>query len=213
MIKRILIFLIIFNITFPITSNAIGWKALFDAMTKIYGINLDMKNLDADQLSKLNDLADSLKGTHDYGGQYYNANDYGWGNGTSDWQSILSMARSGGGDGELGSAISQLSRQFPISGGLNSGNDVENTYYDLQARDALASRSSSELAYKRSVEAERTMKNLHDLIDKTKDSKSAQDLNNRFASESAMNNIQQTKLLSILVQQASLAEQVTHFTV
>lgn len=211
MINWLKILMMFIALTLPFSSYAksddFDFSDLLDAITKIYGVNLDMKDLNGEQLDKLNELSEALKGTHTYGNNYYNVADHDWGSNATDWQSILSMTRHGHGDGELGDVISTLSRDFPMENSLNSPNDIENKYYELSAQDALASRSSSEVAYKQAVRAEKTMNTLHDLIDKTPDSKSAEDLNNRFAAESTMSSIQQTKLLAILIQQISLQSQ------
>lgn len=205
MIKRFCSTLLIFSLIAPISAHAVGWRMLFDALMNMYGVNLDMKNQNAESLDAINALNDSLKGTHQYGSRYLDNDSYNWG--ANSWQEILSMSRSGIGRGQLADATARLAREFPIDGSLNSPNQIENDYYDLQARTALASRSTSEVAYKQAVREEKTMHDLNGLIDKTPDAKSAADLNNRLVAENAMTNVQQTKLLAVLVQQAALSEQ------
>jgi hypothetical protein len=200
-------FVIASTLFFPLSANAIGWKQLVDAIAQMYGLDLKTNQLNADQLDTLKDIQGSLTGTHNYGKSNYDKNANSWGENSSDWQQILSLSKNGGGSGELGNTIADLSKEFPISGSLNSPNKVENDYYNLQARTALSSRSASEVAYKQAVREEKTLKSLHGMIDKTEDEKSASDLNNRMASEAAMTSVQQTKLLSVLVQQAAVNAQ------
>lgn len=207
MIKKFLAASLLLTLMIPTTASAeIDWGDIFNMIAGMYGVSLDTNKIDKDQLDKLKDINNSLTGTHNYGNKNYDKNTYVWGNGTDDWQQVLAMSRNGG-SGELGSTISELSKQFPMTGSLKSRNPVENDYYDLQARTALASRSSAEVAYKQAVKEEKTMRNLHDMIDHAEDQKSAADLNNRFAAENAMTNVQQTKLLSILVQQQAVSAQ------
>ncbi len=205
MLKRFFTFAVGSILLFPINAEAIGWQMLFDAVMKTYGVNLEMRDQNAESLDAIRDLNNNLSGTHSYGGRNYDADSYNWG--ANNWQEILSMSRMGSGHGELAETTMRLAKDFPIDGSLHSPNKIENDYYDLQARTALASRSTSEVAYQQAVREEKTMHNLHRMIDTTPDSKSAADLNNRLTTEDAMNSIQQTKLLAVLVQQAALTEQ------
>ena len=152
-------------------------------------------------------LEQGLLGTHSYGSQYYNEDNYRWGGGSDDWQSILAMSRHGASNGALSDIVSHVSKQFPVNHSLGSTNAVENEYYELQARTAIAARSGSELAFNQTSHDEENIRRLHRKIDQAEDSKSATDLNNRFASENAMLSIQQTKLLAMLVQQAAVDAQ------
>lgn len=189
----------------PITHASL--RDILQAIVKLYGVNLEMKDLNQDQLKSLNNLTKTQSGTHSYGLDQYDANRYAWGKGTDDWQQMLSLSRGGGGQGEVGHTVNRLGNEFPIVKNLESPNPIANDYYVLQAQTALAARASSEVAYKQAVRQETTMKQLHQKIDQTPDSKSAQDLSNRLSAENAMNSVQQTKLLAVLVQQAAIADQ------
>lgn len=206
--KRLTAYISIILITIlPVTSHASIWKSLLKAAWDTYGVNLDIKNFSIDQLDQLKSLNGSLTGTHSYGSRYYDDKIYDWGSHTDSWQHVLSLARNGGGSGELGETIISLAKEFPMTGSLNSKNQVENDYYKLQAQTALSSRSASEVAYQQAIREEKNMKKLHHMIDYAADEKSAADLNNRFSSEQAFTSVQQMKLLAILVQQQAVNSQ------
>jgi len=194
----------------PISSYA-NWidtlKDISRAIMKMYNVNVDMKNLDQNQLDQLKDINSGLTGKHNYGSRDYDENAYSWGNSTNSWREIMALSRDGGGNGQLGETIIALAKDYPIQSDFESPNKTETDYYRMQAQSSLASRSAAELSYKQAVEQEKRMRTLHDLIDQVEDEKSASDLNNRLSSETAMTSLQQTKLLSILVQQQAVAAQ------
>lgn len=204
-IKKIMLFVVLMML--PLSASAEWLEDIFKAALKIYGINVEMKDLDRNQLTQLNNINDSLTGTHNYGSQYYNANQFGWGQDSSNWQLLLAQAARGGGNGEVGHAMNQLSPQFPIRSSLGSSNETQNEYYRLQAQTTLASRATSQTAFEQLNREADTLQNLHNLIDRAPDSKSAADINNRLAAENALINIQQAKLLAVLVQQAAIDSQ------
>lgn len=197
-------------ITLPVSSYA-NWidtlKDISRAIIKLYGVNVEMKDIDRNQLDQLKGINNSLLGKHNYGSRDYDDDAYSWGMSANSWQQILALSRNGGGNGQLGDTILSLAKEYPIQDDFNSPNTTESDYYRLQAQTSLASRSAAELSYKQAVEQEKRMRTLHDLIDQVEDEKSASDLNNRLSSEQAMTSLQQTKLLSILVQQQAVAAQ------
>jgi hypothetical protein len=216
---RILILLILVFI--PLPANASWLQDIFNAAMKIYGINVDIRGLNQSQLkemqglsgisqsqlNEMNKISGGLMGTHQYGQKNYDANQFSWGEGSSDWQSILALAQTGGGEGALGSAMRQLANQFPMNKTLGSSNEVENEYYRMQAQTTLASRASAQTAFAQLNHEEAAMQQLHTMIDTTPDNKSAVDLNNRLLAENTLVNIQQAKLLAVLVQQTAMDSQ------
>lgn len=191
----------------PTLAVADGWTIISDAISKLYGVNLNIKDLNASQLETLVNIQKSFTGRHEYGNNYYDRDLYAWGGSSNTWQDVLSLAQHGSGDGQLGETISSLAREYPIQSNFNSPNQDEKHYYRLQAQTALASRSAAEVSYQQAVREEKIMRSLHDLIDKVEDEKSASDLHNRLASEQGMTSVQQLKLLSILVQQNAVSAQ------
>jgi hypothetical protein len=210
-----------FTILFSLPAHANWLEDIFKATLKVYGVNLEMKGINQSQLDETRDIkkisqsqlnevqkiSGGLTGTHQYGSQFYDPNKLFWGKGGNDWQSILALTHAGGGEGTLGSAIRQLSSQFPIRGSLGSSNDTENEYYRLQAQTSLASRASAQTAFDQMKNQDDTMKQLHNMIDKTPDNKSSVDLNNRLSEENISVNMQQVKLLAVLAQQLAIDSQ------
>ena len=207
MIKRVFAIALCCLSFMPGSASANWLKDLFDMATKIYNVNVDANNISQDQLQQMAKITAGLTGTHDFGSQSYDANRFAWGQGTDDWQSILTMANQGGGNGPLGGIIKSMRYDYPIAESLGSSNEKQNQYYLMQAQTALASRAGAQLVFAQINQEAKTLQYLHSKIDTTADNKSAVDLNNRFAAENTMVNIQQAKLLAILAEQAAVDAQ------
>jgi hypothetical protein len=217
--KKILFVFFMMMFFLPLSASAEWIIDIFNKLKKTYELLDSMKNQDRDQLNKLKDINDhldtlrrlniqlnnSLIGKHNYGSQNYDVNRFNWGK-ENNWQSILALVNNGGGNNDLGSYVRRASNQFPIRDSLGS-NDVQNEYYRMQAQTTIASRASSQLAFDQLNSEYDTMQQLHKLIDATNDNKSAVDLNNRLVTENAMINLQQAKLMAVLVQQVSIDAQ------
>ena len=189
------------------TAFAMNISDIVNVLSHIYGVNLDMKNINQDELQQLRDLSRGLTGTHQYGAQYNDPNAFSWGGSTDRWQDLLSLSNGGMANGPLSSRMERLSRPFPIRDTLHSPNDRENEYYRLQAQTTLASRASSEVAFEQVNQEASVIHQLQSEIDRTPDTKSALDLNNRLLAEQNKLSIQETKLLVLLVQQTSVDSQ------
>jgi regulator of replication initiation timing len=186
---------------FPLASFADEMQLILilKTMYDMYKQGTEMKNLDSQ-------IVDGLTGQHNYGSKYYDPNGLSWGSGANEWQSVLAMAKNGGGSGEVGSVINQLAKTYPISSTLGAS-ETENEYYRMQAQTTLASRASSQVAFDELNKEAESINQLHREIDQTKDAKSSADLNNRLAIENSKINIQQAKLMAVLVQQISADSQ------
>jgi hypothetical protein len=206
MMKALGIFLIVCFIYPSLAFADFDPSDIIKIVGKIYGVNLDIKNLNDLQVNRLDSVVKGLTGTHSYGSMIFDQNQYDWGSGANSWQDILAMSLNGSGSGQLGSVIQRLSKEYPIEA-LHSQNKTENEYYLLQAQTTLASRSSSQLAFDQVAKEEQVMKALQAAIDKSQDSKSAADLNNRLIAEQNNLSIQQAKLLAVLVQQVAVDAQ------
>jgi type IV secretion system protein VirB5 len=164
-----------------------------------------------EQIKSLSSIKDGLDkgllGTHGYGGKFYDSSSYDWGSQADDWQTILAMSKNRNGSGSFADMVGQVTKRLPMQSNLGSNNPLENDYYDLQASTAIATRSGSELAFNQAAKNEKNIRQLHREIDQTQDAKSAADLNNRLSSENAMLNVQQTKLLAMIAQQAAVEAQ------
>lgn len=189
---------------FPISALAEPWGIIINALMQMATSEAGIDQSSLSEVSSLDKITNGLSGVHNYGRIGYNDSRYSWG--ANNWQEILAMAN-GGGSGDLADAIGRLRGEFPSNEPLNSNNDSENKYYDLVYKTALASRAASEVAYKQANDEEKTVSNLNKQIDMAQDEKSASDLNNRLAAEQASSSLQQTKLLSVIVQQQAIEQQ------
>jgi len=202
--KIITLFCLLFFSTASYASFNFG--RMLHIISNIYGVNLHLEDLNNKQYAELMNVASGLTGTHNYGSLFDNSDQFDWGDNTDNWQDILALYQNGSG-GELGAVSRDLARQFPISDKLGSSNPTEDAYYRLQAETSLASRSSSQLAFKQISKEAKVVDHLQNEIDRAKDNKSAVDLNNRLISEQNKLSIQQAKLLALLVQQQAVAAQ------
>lgn len=200
----ILSILIIFSIIMPISAIAAPWMEILGFLESMAESEFNLKGINTDELGRLNELKDGLIGTHQFGDSEYNDNRFDWG--AKNWQEILAMSN-GKGSGDLADAVNQVKDQFSYGSSLDSKSESENKYYDLIYKTSVVSRAASDVAYKQASNEEKTISKLNGKIDTAQDEKSASDLNNRFASEQASSSLQQTKLLSVLVQQNSIDQQ------
>jgi hypothetical protein len=183
----------------PLARAQIDYLEILTVVGKIYGINLDIKNNGEIQNQQLKALVKGITGTHNYGQLYFDNNNTNWGNNVTNWKDLVALSKAGG-SGPLGSIIFNISKEVPIDP-LNSGLPELDRMYLLSAQTSVITRSASQLTYDQMNTAEKTIKLLRIEVDKTKDSKSAADLNNRLLVEQNTLSIQQIKLISILAQQ------------
>jgi hypothetical protein len=211
--RKLLTFFLISLLLISKAAFAVDLWDIVNKLGELNGINLDIKKLQTEgldinkkSLTQLSDITQGLTGTHQYGALNYDGDQFTWGNNAASWQRLLSLYKAGDA-GEYAQLAQKLSQEFPIMDDINKDNVRENQYYRLQAQTTLASRTSSQLAFDQISKESRVMESLHHEIDRTKDNKSAVDLNNRLLLEGSTINIQQAKLLATLVQQESINSQ------
>jgi hypothetical protein len=190
----------------PSVTLAFDISDLWDILEKSYERQVGIDTTTKDELVQLKALLAGLTGTHQYGSFNNDSSQFSWGTKTGDWQSILALYKNGDG-GELSRLESTFSKQFPIKDSLGSSNDIENQYYLLQAQTALATRSSSQLAFQQISNESQVIDDLQKQIDKAQDNKSAVDINNRLLAEQNKLSIQQAKMMTLLVQQGLVEAQ------
>jgi hypothetical protein len=133
-----------------------------------------------------------------------------WGNGSSDWGSVLNLAQSGGGAGNLGAAMSQLAKQFPMNTNFvnqHTNDPVQQQWYAVNAQTALAARAASQADYNQIQQQINNEQQLKDQIATTPDIKAAADLQNRLQVENNLIQLEMLRELSLSNQQQALKTQ------
>lgn len=207
--KKIILLLVMTFLMAPVSSFADPFDAavIVEVLNEIFSVNKEISNY-SEQIKNFNaDIVSGLTGLHNYGANYYDPNLFLWGNKLTNWQDVIDAAKNGHADGEMGNAIRDLAKQFPVAKDNLGDNDLQNNYYLLQAQTNLAARASSQVTFEKLNKEAETLKQLHQLIDQAQDNKSAVDLSNRLATEQSNISIQQAKLLAVLVEQAAIANQ------
>lgn len=160
-------------------------------------------------LSQLQAQVNELKGNFGLGN--LNNQDFGSWKDASSWKDALNVAENGGnGGGKLGSVVSSMANQFPINTNAFNQADsskIDQTFYDLQSKTALAARAASQLDYDNLQGQIDYQKNLQKQIDSTSNVKAALDLNNRLQVENNLIHLQMLRQVSLLNQQQSLKAQ------
>ncbi|MCD6040277.1 MAG: Legionella vir ue protein [Gammaproteobacteria bacterium] len=203
---RTLVLLMLWMLFIIPNAHASDLFEIITILSKIAGSTMSIQNTNLNELVALQALNKGLMGMHSYGSLYGSNAAFGWGESADTWQGLLSLYRQGGGgvgNSSLFSIMRTVANQFPMNDHLNSPNEIENTYYRLQAQTTAVSRSSSELVFDQVTREANTLAALQSEIDRTSDAKSAMDLHTRFSAEQANLTVQQTKLLALLVQQVA----------
>lgn len=162
-------------------------------------------------IESLNQQIQSYMTGH-YGLGATNYQDYqSWGNGATDWQSVLNMAQGGGNDsGLLGQQLKSASQDFPINTTLiNQVNHspTDQRYYALQAQTTLASRAASQVDFNQIQQEIQYQQKLKDQIDTTDNLKAATDLQNRLQVENNLIQLQLLRQIALLNQQKAIESQ------
>jgi hypothetical protein len=163
--------------------------------------------LDIDSLMK--QVNGSVTGHSGWG--TYQTHDYqSYGNSARSWSSVMQLAQSGGGSGDLGQAMNTVASQFPINQEqFNKGisDPTSQKYYALQSQTVLATRSASQLDYDKIQDQVIYQQMLQKQIEKANDLKSAVDLNNRIQVESNLINLEILRQSALANQQHAISEQ------
>ena len=163
--------------------------------------------LDVEGLMKT--MNNSMIGNSGWG--TYQFHDYqSYGNDARSWENVMQLAESGNGTGALGQALNAIVNQFPIDkNGFNAGvtNANNQQYYLLESQTILAARAASQLDYDKVQDQISYQQMLQQQIEKTKDIKSAMDLNNRVQVEANLINLEVLRQAAISNQQRAVSEQ------
>jgi hypothetical protein len=159
--------------------------------------------------SLMKDVNRNLTGSSGWG--TFQSHDYqSYGNSARSWSDVMRLADGGGGSGSLGQTVNSIATQFPIDKtSFNSGisDPSSQTYYAVQSKTVLATRAASQLDYDKVQDQIGYQQMLQQQIEKTKDLKSAVDLNNRIQVEANLINLEMLRQSALSNQQHAISEQ------
>lgn len=155
-------------------------------------------------------LGKYMTGSYNMGNLNFDKDLQSWGTDTTDWNSVLNVAQSGGSSSDYGKMVQQLATDYPIDTDIINKvnpNKSDQSFYELKAKTALAARAASELDYNNLQKQITYQQNLQQQIDTTLNEKAAIDLQNRLQVENNLINLELLRQLSLLSQQKSLDAQ------
>jgi hypothetical protein len=200
-----------FVISLTLIALTMNQAVYADAMTQA-GIahsneGLLKSSLDIESLMK--QVNSNLTGSSGWG--TYQSHDYqSYGNSARSWSDVMKLSDSGGGSGALGQTVNSIANQFPIDKkSFNKGisDPSSQTYYAMQSSTVLATRAASQLDYDKVQDQIGYQQMLQQQIEKTKDLKSAVDLNNRIQVEANLINLEMLRQSALSNQQHAISEQ------
>lgn len=221
--KKYLILIIGFFLS---SASYANWFAdIVDRIEKTNGINTNILNTEISALSVQRDILSSQKNIESLmrevdqgivghsGWGTYQFHDYqSYGDSARNWSSVMQMADSGQGSGELGHMMGDLANQFPAERNtFNRGvTDTNNQkYYALKSQTVLAARAASQLDYNKIQDQIQYQQMLQQQIENTKNLKSAVDLNNRIQVEGNLISLEILRQTALSNQQQAITEQAT----
>lgn len=171
-------------------------------LSKVVG--KDIKDMDAD-ITKL------MTGQYGLGDKDFSKTQQAvsWGDSANNWNSVLSIAQTGGDSSDYGKVVQQLANQFPIQTNGLTGNpsQIQQSFYATQAQTALAQRAASQLDYNKIEQQIQNQQELQQQIDSTTDLKAATDLQNRLQVEGNLINLEVLRQISLISQNQALQTQ------
>jgi hypothetical protein len=192
----------IYSILNTLRDMAISQAGIQKSNQGLLNSSLDIENL-------MKQVNSNLSGNSGWG--TYQSHDYqSYGNGSHSWSDVMRLADDGGGTGALGQTVNTIANQFPIDkDSFNRGvsNPSSQTYYAVQSKTVLATRAASQLDYDKVQDQISYQQMLQQQIERTKDLKSAVDLNNRIQVEANLINLQMLRQSALANQQNAITEQ------
>lgn len=219
-LKRI--FIVISTLLFSMSTHANWFQDIINTINKTSSITnnilgnslsvqMDLLSSQRDIQSLMFQVNSNMVGHSGWG--TYQFHDYqSYGGSASDWTNVMLMARDGQGIGSLGQMINGMANQYPADVyTYNRGvsHRPSQQYYALKSHTILAVRAASQLDYNKIQDQIVYQQMLQQQIEKTKDLKSAMDLNNRIQVENNLINLEVLRQVALFNQQQAVTEQAS----
>lgn len=200
---------IIFCLVIANSVQASTLTSILRSLLRSEGIQVDMLRSQRDINSLMKQLDGHMTGNSGWGNYHFRDNQS-YGLGGDNWSSLLNMAASGNGGGDLGPIINKISQDFPIDQHTFENGSIskrDHRYYALKSQTVLAARAASQLDFNKIQQQIAYQQMLREQIEKTKDIKAAMDLSNRIHLEGNLIQLEILRLLALSNQQQAIAEQ------
>jgi len=185
--------------------------SILNGQTQQLNVDRDILSTQRDIDNLMRNVNSNISGNSGWGA--FRLHDYSsYGDSAHEWSSVIIMADSRNGGGELGQMIVRLGNQFPIDkSSFNRGVRDSRTqaYYALKSQTILATRAASQLDYNKIQAQIEYQKMLQYQIEKSPSLKAALDLNNRLQFEGNLIQLEILRQIALTNQQQAVSEQAS----
>ncbi len=206
-IYKSVIFSLLMILSFPSYADPIS--DLVNIAAQIQGYQLQISNIQNTIEGLTHQIQDAVSGKSEWA--HWQFTDYqSWGENTDRWDSVLSMAGNGGNMSQLGQVLRSLAAEFPVATELYNNtnpNKVDQKYYALKAKTALAARAASQLGYDKIQEQINYTNQLRQQIGATTTLKQSVDLESRLTLENNLIQLEMLRQLALINQQHAIDSQ------
>ena len=182
---------------------------LVNILAQIQGYQLQISSIQNTIQGLTHQIQDAVSGQSEWA--HWQFTDYqSWGENTDRWSSVLSMAENGGNNSQLGRALRTLAEEFPVATELYNSvnpNKMDQKYYALKAKTALAARAASQLSYDKIQDQINYANQLRQQIGSTATLKQSVDLESRLTLENNLIQLEMLRQLALINQQHAIDAQ------
>lgn len=206
-IYKTVIFNLLMILSFP--SHADPISDLVNIAAQIQGYQLQISSIQNTIQGLTHQIQDAVSGKSEWA--HWQFTDYqSWGENTDHWASVLNMAGNGGNMSQLGQMLRSLAIEFPVETDLYNNvnpNKMDQKYYTLKAKTALAARAASQLSYDKIQEQINYSNQLRQQIGTTTTLKQSVDLESRLTLENNLIQLEMLRQLALINQQHAIDTQ------
>ncbi|MFM2322700.1 MAG: hypothetical protein RLZZ225_853 [Pseudomonadota bacterium] len=182
---------------------------LLNIAAQIQGYQLQISSIQNTIQGLTRQIQDAVSGQS--GWAHWQFTDYqSWGENTDRWRSVLTIAGNGGNNSQLGQMLRALAEEFPVATELYNSvnpNKMDQKYYALKAKTALAARAASQLSYDKIQEQINYANQLRQQIGATATLKQSVDLESRLTLENNLIQLEMLRQLALINQQHAIDAQ------
>jgi hypothetical protein len=191
------------------SSHADPISDLVNIAAQIQGYQLQISSIQNTIQGLTHQIQDAVSGQSAWA--HWQFTDYqSWGENTDHWGSVLSMAGNGANNSQLGQTLRSLAEEFPVATELYNSvnpNKLDQKYYALKAKTALAARAASQLSYDKIQEQINYANQLRQQIGTTASLKQSVDLESRLTLENNLIQLEMLRQLALINQQHAIDAQ------
>ncbi|MCH9755459.1 MAG: type IV secretion system protein [Candidatus Rickettsiella isopodorum] len=194
-------------LSFPSYADPIS--DLVNIAAQIQGYQLQISSIQNTIQGLTHQIQDAVSGQSEWGHSQF-TDHQSWGENTDRWGSVLSMAGNTGNNSQLGRTLRALAEEFPVATELYNSvnpNKMDQKYYALKAKTALAARAASQLSYDKIQDQINYANQLRQQIGTTATLKQSVDLESRLTLENNLIQLEMLRQLALINQQHAIDAQ------